>query len=215
MRRDPLAAVGVHGMTRSAFLVRGALGATVVSGLAAVQPFVAGALAKEEELVIVGGPGTRSDVEALQFLLTIEQLEAELYLRALAQLSLGAETRDLTAVIGENDADHARKLTAMIELLGGEPAKRPQFSFPLSDEASFLELAARIEDVGIGAYNGAARGIRSMPVLELLAGIAQVEGRHAGALKQTQGRPPTRAFSEALPAEEVLDETAEYMESSK
>ncbi len=213
-RRNPLAAVEVAGMTRSAFIVRGALGAAVVSGLAAVQPFVAGALGAEE-VEFTGGPGTRSDLEALQFLLTIEDLETELYRRARTQLSLGAETRELALVIGENDADHADKLTAMIALLGGKPAKTPQFSFPLSDERSFLELAAKIEDFGIAAYNGAARGIRLMPVLELAGGIAQVEGRHAGALKETLGRPPTRAFSEALPKEEVLDAAGEYMSSAK
>lgn len=213
-RRSPLAAVEVRGMTRAAFIVRGALGVSAVSGLAAVQPFVTGALGADE-VELIGGPGTRSDLEALQFLLTIEELETELYRRARAQLSLSAATRELVLVLGENDADHADKLVAMIELLGGGPAKVPEFTFPLSDERSFLELAAEIEDLGIGAYNGAARGIRSMPLLELAGGIAQVEGRHAGALKEILGRPPTRAFSEALPKEAVLDAAGEYRASSK
>ena len=213
-RRSQLAAVEVHGMTRASFIVRSALGVSAVSGLAAVQPFVAGALAAGE-VELVGGPGTRSDLEALQFLLTIEELETELYDRARTQLSLSSATRELVLVIGENDADHAEKLATMIELLGGRPARVPEFTFPLSDERSFLELAAEIEDLGIGAYNGAARGIRSMPVLELLTGIAQVEGRHAGALKETLGRPPTRAFSEALPQEEVLEAAGEYEASPK
>jgi hypothetical protein len=38
---------------------------------------------------------------------------------------------------------------------GGTPVKKPTFSFPVTDQASFLKLAHVLENTGVGAYNGA------------------------------------------------------------
>ena len=62
--------------------------------------------------------------------------------------------------------------------------------------------ALRLEDTGVSAYNGAATRVTSKDVLLALASIAQVEARHAGALRQLVGESPTigafdRVFSGA------------------
>ena len=107
------------------------------------------------------------------------------------------------------------KLRTVIDVLGGKPGKPPKFTFPMTDEASFLELAEALEDTGVGAYNGAAPAIVAMPVLEAAGGIAQVEARHAGAIKMARGKSPSEAFSQALDMDEVLERAGRYIDSSK
>ena len=52
-------------------------------------------------------------------------------------------------------------------------------------------MAADLEDVGVSAYNGAATQIQSVDLLQAVASIAQVEARHAGALRELSGQFPT------------------------
>ncbi|MEA2346736.1 MAG: hypothetical protein QOG62_523 [Thermoleophilaceae bacterium] len=205
-------AIEVEGMSRGAFLLRGALTTAAVSGLAAVQPFVASALGSGK-FKITGGPGAKVDLDIANFALTLEELEAAFYAQALDQVSLSASTRELAQLIGDNESQHVEKLKSVIEVLGGKPGKTPKFNFPLSDEASFLELAEALEDTGVGAYNGAAPQIISSPLLEAAGGIVQVEGRHSGAIKMARGMSPSEAFSQALDIDEVLARTKKYIDS--
>jgi len=213
--RDRIGEVQVEGMSRSAFLLRSALATAAVSGFAAVEPFVAGALGGDE-LKIKGGPGAKGDIKIANFALTLELLEAEFYERALEQLSLSKSTRELAELIAFDENQHVEKLRTVIDVLGGKPPKPPKFTFPsMTDEASFLELAEALEDTGVGAYNGAAPAIISMPVLEAAGGIVQVEARHSGAIKMARGQSPTEAFSQALDMDEVLERAGKYIGSSK
>jgi len=73
-------------------------------------------------------------------------------------------------------------LTAAIKQLGGTPVAKPTFSFPVTNESSFLALASVLENTGVGAYNGAAPSLQSKAVLASAGSIVQTEARHAAAI---------------------------------
>ena len=192
-----LAAIEIQGHTRQAFILRGAVAAGSVYGLATVGPFVSQAMAQ-------GGGG---DVEILNFALTLEFLEAAYYEQALAKTTLSSETKSLATEIQQNEAEHVEALQATIKQLGGKPVKAPGVDFgkAFANEKSFLELAQTFEDTGVSAYNGAATEIQSKEVLGAAGSIVQIEARHAAAIRaQRDQNPAPRAFDETLSMDEVL-----------
>jgi hypothetical protein len=191
-----LAACEVHGMTRSSFILRGALAAGAFYGTASVAPFVSQALAQ------TGG----GDAEILNFALTLEYLEADFYTAKGRQLALGGEARAYAAQFGAEEIEHVAALTAAIKQLGGTPVKKPGFVFPVASENSFLALASVLENTGVGAYNGAAPSLQSKQVLASAGSIVQIEARHAAAIDLLIGTSPTpdQGFDRPLTKAEVL-----------
>lgn len=188
-----LAAVEIQGLTRGSFLMKSALTVGAVYGTAAVSPFVAQALAQSE-----------GDVEILNFALTLEYLEADFYRQAL-ELDLSGGVQTFAEDFGAHEQSHVDALTQTIEKLGGTPAEKPTFTFPMKDEASFLKLAQTLEDTGVSAYNGAAPMIESKEVLAAAGQIVQIEGRHAAAIRlQRKENPAPEAFDETLEMQAVL-----------
>jgi rubrerythrin len=174
-----LGAVEVHGMTRSSFLLRGALATGAAVGTGGVSGFVSSALAKS------GG----GDVDIVNFALTLEYLEAAFYEKAQG-LGLSSDTKSFVQQFAIDENQHVDALTGTVKRLGGKPAPVPRFSFPINDEASFLKLAQTLEDTGVSAYNGAAPSIKSTEVLAAAGGIVQIEGRHAGIIRLLNGTDP-------------------------
>ena len=189
-----LGAVEVHGMTRGAFIVKGALTAGAVYGAGTVGPFVGQALAQ-------GG----GDVDIVNFALTLEYLEADFYKKA-QSLGLSGAVMKLAKEFGDAESQHVAALTQTVKKLGGKPAAKPTFAFPIKDEESFLKLAQTLEDTGVSAYNGAAPQIQSKEVLGAAAGsIVQIEARHAAAIRlQTSQAPAPDAFDKSLQKPAVL-----------
>jgi rubrerythrin len=189
-----LAAVEVHGMTRSSFLLRGALATGAALGTGGVSGFVSSALAK-------GGGG---DVGIVNFALTLEYLEAAFYEKALS-LNLSSDVKSFAEEFGKDESQHVDALTGSVRQLGGKPAAMPTFSFPITNEASFLKLAQTLEDTGVSAYNGAAPSIQSKEVLAAAGGIVQIEGRHAGIIRLLNGVAPAPvAFDRTETKSQVL-----------
>jgi len=173
--------VEVHGMTRASFVLRGALAAGALYGMSAVTPFVSQAIAQNS-----GG-----DAEILNFALTLEYLESDFYNVKGRQVGLSGKAREYARTFGEEEAEHVTALTAAIKTLGAKPVAKPTFSFPVTDERSFLKLASVLENTGVGAYNGAAPSLQSKQVLAAAGGIVQIEARHAAAIDLLLGESPT------------------------
>lgn len=198
-----LAGVEVGGVTRSAFILRGALAAASVSGAAAVGPFVSTALAQGQSL---------GDVGILNLALTLEMLEATFYARALKQLQLSPRVKQLIELIGAHEATHVKEVKKVIFKLGGAPILPPTFRFPFTDEAAFLALSQTFEDTGVGAYNGAAPAIESTEVLAFAGSIVQIEGRHAAAIRFARGQDPSpTAFEKPLSKQQVLERARPFI----
>jgi hypothetical protein len=191
-----LAAVEVSGITRSSFILRGALAAGSVYGLSAVTPFVSRALAE------AGG----GDAEILNFALTLEYLEADFYNVKGKQVGLSGQAKAYATLFGEEEQDHVMALTAAIKQLGGTPVAKPTFVFPVSSESTFLSLASVLENTGVGAYNGAAPSLKSKQVLASAGSIVQIEARHAAAINLLIGMSPTpnQGFDVPLTKTQVL-----------
>jgi rubrerythrin len=191
-----LAACEVHGMTRSAFILRGALAAGAFYGTSSVAPFVSQAFAE------TGG----GDAEILNFALTLEYLEADFYNVKGKSLRLSGEAKKYAKEFGAEESAHVSALSAAIKQLGGKPVAKPTFAFPATSEKSFLELASVLENTGVGAYNGAAPSLKSKQVLASAGSIVQIEARHAAAIDLLIGKSPTpnEGFDRPLTKKEVL-----------
>ena len=188
--------IEVRGMTRSAFLARGAMATGALYGAGAVAPVVERALAAQ------GG----GDVAILDFALTLESIEVAFTKKALKVKGLSGAVKKALQEIAEHELAHQKQLTQTLQQLGATPSPAPRTSFPsLGDQKAMLSLAVKLEETGVGAYNGAAPLIQSEDLLAAAGSIVQVEARHAGALRELAGQDPApAAFDKALSRGEVL-----------
>ncbi len=176
-----LAAVEVKGVTREAFLIRGTLAAVAVGGLGAVGPFLSDAFAQSPA----------SDLAILNYALTLEYLESDFYNVKGKAVGLTGAAKTLAALLGSHEAAHVSGLAAAIKAAGGTPVTKPKFSFPVTNQATFLALASVLENTGVSAYNGQGPKLQNKQYLATAGAIVQIEARHAAAINYMIGKSPT------------------------
>jgi len=170
-----------------------------------------------------GGVGNVSDVDVLNYALTLEHLEDVFYREGLNSYDEGTVMNarvtnerfgdfirdDLYANlqrVGEHEATHVQALTATIEELGGDPVPECTYDFGYGCFNEFLQTAAVLENTGVAAYNGALALIDDPALQTTGATIATVEARHASYLNLLTGEVPfPGAFDEAKSMQEILD----------
>lgn len=170
-----------------------------------------------------GGMGDLTDVDVLNYALTLEHLEDVFYREGLnsydEQTVMNARVTnerfgdfirdDLYANlqrVGEHEATHVEALTATIEELGGDPVPECTYEFGYGSFNEFLQTAALLENTGVAAYNGAIALIDDPGLQTTGATIATVEARHASYLNLLNGEVPfPGAFDEAKSMQEILD----------
>ena len=170
--------------------------AGAVYGATAVSPFVSNALA-------ASGSG---DIDILNFALTLEYLETNFYKHKALTVGLSGEAKSLAALIAGHEQLHVDALIKAIQAAGATPIKKPTFVFPVTDQASFLKLAYTLENVGVGAYNGAGPSLQNPAYLAAAGSIVQVEARHAAAIGLLTGQSvvPNGGFDKPLTKKQVL-----------
>jgi rubrerythrin len=182
-------------LSRSDVILKGALAAGAVYGTFMVGPYVRKALAMSGS----------SDVDILNFALTLEYLESTFYEEAKTRAKASGELKSLISLLAEDEKQHVEALTATIKKLGGKPVAEPKFDFPYKNTAEFLKLAQTFEDTGVSAYNGAGPMIKSKEVLGAAGSIVQIEARHAAAIRlQNKEEPAPEAFDPSLDEAQVL-----------
>ncbi|KAI9449641.1 ferritin-like domain-containing protein [Lactarius psammicola] len=153
----------------------------------------------------------------LQFAHVLEQLETQFYKEALGKFqasdftSAGFSSADIPiqqfTAIQSDEASHVTALEAVITSFGEKPLSTCKFDFSsvLTDVATMAPVARLVENVGVGAYLGAAHLVEDPVILTTAASIATIEARHQTILNVMQGGSAIpQGFDIPLLPQEVL-----------
>lgn len=166
----------------------------------------------------VQGTEFTSDIDVLNYALTLEHLEAAFY-QASGDYDLGTDAfgnsiNEWATVIGEHETAHVDTLTQVITDLGGEPVMAAEYDFGVTDAQSFLATAAIMENLGVSAYDGAGQFIQDAGLLTAAGSIVAVEARHAAYLNLITGAQPfPSAFETPMTPDEVLSAAGPFIVS--
>lgn len=144
------------------------------------------------------------DIRALNLLLLVEQTQAAFYREAVERGALKGKLLQYAKQVAAQEDEHLRFLK---RLLGKEARSRPSFAFgdATRQADAFVDAAADVEDLAVGAYNGQGTGV-SRDVLAGAATIVSVEARHAAWIRSIVDRlPAPDATDKALSSDEVLE----------
>ena len=149
-----------------------------------------------------------SDLDILGFALTLEHLESRMYADMLAKGILAGKELTYFTNFGQAEAAHVTAIADTITKLGGTPvAAKASYNFPtFNNRGDILNFAKIAEDIGVGAYQGAAAAIKNKDVLAAAGAIVQVEARHAAIINLLIGAdaPVPDAFTKSQTVAEVL-----------
>lgn len=164
-----------------------------------------------------------SDVDVLNFALTLEHLEATFYRQGNEQFSssdftdagYSEQAYEYFLLIGDHEAAHVEVLVSTIRELGGEPVAEAEYDFGYSDVDGYVGVAQALENTGVAAYTGAASAISDDGLLTAALTIHGVEARHAAYLNVILGEVPfPEAFETPLSPDEVLSIAGPFIVSS-
>jgi hypothetical protein len=126
-----------------------------------------------------------TDIQILQYALTLENLEAAYYKQALEKFSAADFSkagfpdwvRARVSQISQHETSHVKLLSAA---LGNQSVPACEYAFPLTDVKTFISFSSFLENIGVSAYIGANKFITD-PLYSTVAGsILAVEARHQG-----------------------------------
>ena len=177
--------MGSHSTTRRITRTDLTARAAAAGGALAAAGILAGGLSKPA----VSQPSKAQDKRVLSWLLVVEQLEAALYTEAERRGALRGELRELARRVGEQERAHVAILERALG--GGGRSKPSAFDFGdvTGDPQRFLAAAIEVEELSLAAFNGQVPNLTKRRILTVM-GIASVEARHVGWVRDLAGRNP-------------------------
>ena len=163
-----------------------------------------------------------SDVDILNYALTLEHLEYAFYdeflanhsesevensavARYFARPTLRYSTYQQIQDVRDHEQTHVEALSGTIEDLGGTPVEPAEYEFPYETMEEFVAIADRLEAVGVSAYAGVAPMIDNEEVLKAALSIHSVEAEHQTYFQLLHlQRPAPDAFNMARSMDQVL-----------
>ncbi len=155
----------------------------------------------------------KTDLDVLNYALTLEHLEATFYTQGLKQFastdianstlaqgvgntggqfgdSFPSDLFGYLLLIRDHEQTHVRTLISVITSLGGKPVLPCTYNFGYNTADDFLKTAMLLENTGVMAYDGAAKLIKDAKLRQAAATIATVEARHASYLNFVNSADP-------------------------
>jgi rubrerythrin len=188
------------GFNRADLLKRGAIGGGALFGAASLLGAIPGAAFASSK----GSARSSSDVDILNFALTLEYLESAFYAEALMKGALKGPTAAFAKIVAQDEAQHVAFLKSA---LGAKAVAKPTFDFKGTTAAmgSFQKTAMALEDTGVSAYAGAAPMISNKKTLSAALSVHSVEARHAAWIRNIMGiNPAPQPFDPAKTKAQVL-----------
>ena len=153
------------------------------------------------------------DAAILQFAYQLELLEGEFYRLGVEAGILDPFAATQIAAIRDHEFAHADAIAGILAQLGA-PLPPASFTYPdvFGDQASFLELAATFEPVGIGAYQGSGPALQDKSILAAAGSILGVECDHRTAIDVLRGisGPNYIPFQRSFTLEEAVGATMPF-----
>jgi rubrerythrin len=185
-----------------------ALSLTTIPGAVSIRSLVAA-----QELT--------SDIDVLNYALTLEHLEYSFYRDGIGLFNFGQDSRGQSidtnfAAIRDHEGAHVETLASVIADLGGTPVEEATYDFgdAYTDSMAFMMTAAALENTGVSAYDGAGQFITDPELLTAAGSIVAVEARHASYLNLLTGQIPfPAAFETPLTMDEVLEIAGPFIAS--
>jgi Ferritin-like domain len=133
-----------------------------------------------------------SDIDVLNYALTLEQFEAALYKVLIGTNLLSGVEQQYLTTFGAQEQQHVETLTGVIGQLGGTPVKAPgaynlAAAGPITTREQLLGVIQTVEDLGASAYLGAAGYIKDPMLLTAAVTIHAVEAEHAAVFRDLLG----------------------------
>lgn len=162
-----------------------------LKGTATAIPAAVGLQMLTTRFALAQGADFGSDEDVLNYALTLEFLESEFYRQGNETGLLSGKEAGYLQTIGADEDAHVAAITETIMTIGGTPVKAPAVDFggSFASRNSFLKTAHVFENLGVGAYLGAAGFIKNKDILQAAAGIFGVEARHAAIIGNILGLP--------------------------
>jgi len=191
---------------------RSLLGGSAKLGVAAAVVFGLGAPLRMNRMsALAQDIALNTDVDVLNYALTLEHLEYAFYRDGIGNFTFGADPFGQSidnnlAAIRDHEGAHVDALTQAISGMGGTPVAEATYDFGYgADPVKFLATAAALENTGVSAYDGAGQYIQNPDLLPVAGGIVAVEARHASYLNLVNGVEPfPNSFEMVKTPDEVL-----------